>query len=61
MGYGAVWLSGWASHNEATAREFFDAQDGEAVAGVIHIGTYANVPPDRPRPDLSQITKWISE
>lgn len=61
MGYGANWLSGWASHDPATAREFFDQQDGEQVAGVIHIGSCANLPPDRPRPDLSQITKWISE
>ncbi len=61
MGYGANWLSGWASHDEACAREFFDMQDGEAVAGVIHLGSYENAAPERPRPDLAQITKWIAE
>lgn len=61
MGYGANWLSGWASHDDACARAFFDKQDGEAVAGVIHLGSFDNLAPERPRPDLAKITKWISE
>lgn len=61
LGYGANWLSGWASHDDESAREFFDLQDGEAVAGIIHLGSCASAPPERPRPDLSKITKWITE
>ena len=52
-GWGANWLSGWASHD----REFVETHLGlaphERVAGLIHIGTEGAAPPERPRPDLS--------
>lgn len=59
-GWGANWLSGWASHD----RPFVEAELGlgaeESVAGLIHIGTETNAPPERPRPDLETITTWVS-
>ncbi len=65
-GWGANWLSGWASHD----RGFVEAalglapRDGalpyERVAGLIHIGTETAPPPERPRPDLAQITTWVT-
>ena len=33
----------------------------ERVAGFIHIGTPSATPPERPRPDLEQITTWVTE
>jgi nitroreductase len=58
-GWGASWLTGWACHDAAFARESFGLQDGETVAGVIHVGTARAAPPERPRPDLDRITRWI--
>jgi nitroreductase len=58
-GWGANWLSGWASHD----REFMDRGLGlgakELIAGFIHIGTETSAAPERPRPDLDAITSWV--
>ena len=58
-GWGANWLSGWASHD----RDFVTAGLGlaphESVAGFIHLGTETTAPPERPRPDLDTITTWV--
>ncbi|MCB2111352.1 nitroreductase family protein [Albidovulum sp.] len=58
-GWGACWLTGWVAHDPAFAREAYGLAPGEVVAGLIHIGTAASVPPERPRPDLAAITRWI--
>lgn len=58
-GWGANWLSGWASHDTTFGRDGLGLRAGETVAGLIHIGTATATPPDRPRPDLSQITTWL--
>lgn len=58
-GWGANWLTGWPVFD----REFVEAGLGldasERVAGIIHIGTAETAPPDRPRPDLAEITTWM--
>lgn len=59
-GWGANWLSGWASHDRAFIREGLGLADHESVAGLIHLGTETSAPPERPRPDLDAITTWIS-
>ncbi|MGJ8558047.1 MAG: nitroreductase family protein [Sulfitobacter geojensis] len=58
-GWGANWLSGWPSHDRGFMGEAFDLADHERIAGLIHIGTETSVPPDRPRPDIDQITTWM--
>ena len=58
-GWGANWLSGWASHDRAFVTEGLGLEAHENVAGFIHIGTETNTPPERPRPDLSAITTWV--
>ena len=60
-GWGANWLSGWASHDRAFVAEGLGLADHETVAGLIHVGTETNAPPERPRPDLAAITTWVSE
>jgi nitroreductase len=60
-GWGGNWLSGWASHDPEFLREGFDLNEGESIAGLIHIGTETSPPPERPRPDLDAITTWVSE
>jgi nitroreductase len=57
-GWGANWLSGWPSHDRSFMTDALGLAAHERVAGFIHIGTETSAPPDRPRPDLSQIVTW---
>ncbi len=58
-GWGANWLSGWASHDRVFIEGALGLSEDESIAGIIHIGTEKNAPPERPRPDLDQITTWV--
>lgn len=58
-GWGANWLSGWASHDRDWCERNLGLMPHEWIAGVMHIGTESNPPPERPRPDLDAITEWI--
>lgn len=58
-GWGASWLTGWVAHDRTLAAALFGLAPGEWVAGIVHIGTATQVPPDRPRPDLAAITTWV--
>ena len=60
-GWGANWLSGWASHDREFVQAALGLQDDERIAGFIHLGTERAAPPERPRPDLEAITTWVSE
>ncbi|MEZ5779232.1 MAG: nitroreductase [Paracoccaceae bacterium] len=60
-GWGACWLTGWHVHDPEFCREGLGLAEGEWVAGLVHIGTEAATPPDRPRPDLDAITEWVAE
>lgn len=54
LGYGAVWLTGWAAFD----RRILDGlglKANERIAGYIHIGTATETQTDRPRPALSDI------
>lgn len=59
-GWGANWLSGWASHDRTFIEQGLGLGPHESVAGLIHIGTETAAPPDRPRPDLDAITTWVT-
>ena len=50
-GWGANWLSGWASHDRAFVEAHLGLAPHERVAGLIHIGTEGSRPPERPRPN----------
>lgn len=58
-GWGANWLSGWASHDPTFLRDGLGLAAHETVAGFIHLGTETSAPPERPRPDLGAITTWV--
>ncbi len=60
-GWGANWLSGWASHDRGFAEDALGLAAHERIAGFVHIGTETAAPPDRPRPDLDAVTTWLSE
>ncbi|MEP2716816.1 nitroreductase family protein [Pseudophaeobacter sp.] len=60
-GWGANWLSGWASHDRGFCQAGFALADNERIAGIVHIATEGPKPPERPRPDLSLLTTWMTE
>lgn len=60
-GWGANWLTGWASHDRDFVETGLGLDPGERIAGLIHIGTETSAPPERPRPDLDAITTWVTE
>ena len=60
-GWGANWLSGFASHDRGFVETGLGLGSHERVAGIIHIGTAKQTPPERPRPDLNQKTQWIAQ
>jgi nitroreductase len=57
LGYSASWITDWYSY-DAQAVALLGLQPGEQVAGFIHLGTLAEAPLERPRPDISAITTW---
>lgn len=61
QGWGANWLSGFASHDRGFMTRALGLSEDERVAGFIHIGTETTIPVDRPRPDVDAITEWVSE
>ena len=60
-GWGANWLSGWPSHERGFIEQGFGLNATETVAGIIHIGTPLNAPPERPRPNIAALTGWVNE
>ena len=58
-GWGANWLSGWASHDREFITQGLGLGPHETVAGFVHIGTETNAPPERPRPNLGALTTWV--
>ena len=58
-GWGANWLTGWASECRAFLEGDLGLSETEFVAGFIHLGEETVAPADRPRPDLAAKTSWI--
>jgi nitroreductase len=54
LGYGASWLTGWPAFDRRVLDTLGLAPD-ERIAGYIHIGTAQETPPDRDRPNLTDI------
>ena len=59
-GWGANWLSGWPSHDRGFMTEGLGLAEHERIAGLIYFGTETATPPERPRPNLEEITTWVS-
>jgi len=57
-GWGANWLTGWVSQDRTIMGPLLGVTEGERVAAFVHIGSYDEAPPDRPRPDLDEIVTW---
>ncbi|SNT71901.1 nitroreductase family protein [Paracoccus seriniphilus] len=59
-GWGAAWLTGHAAANKGFGQAHLGLAEHERVAGLIHIGTRGETPPERPRPDLDTKTTWLA-
>lgn len=59
-GWGAAWLTGLAALNPAFGRAHLGLAEGERVAGLIHLGTRGETPPERPRPDIAAKTSYLA-
>ncbi len=57
MGYGTQWITEWYGFDEKVAAAFGLA-DHERFAGFVYIGTAAERPADRDRPDLARIVRF---
>lgn len=57
-GWGANWLSGWASHDRGFM-EGIGLAAHERIAGLIYLGTESATPPERPRPNLDEKVTWV--
>lgn len=58
LGYGAAWLTGWAAY-ERPALDLLGVGSDERVAGYVHIGTPAMQQNERPRPQLSDVVRYL--
>ena len=58
MGFGAQWLTGWAAYDAEVMRHL-GLSEHERIAGFLHIGSVAEVAPERLRPSLeSKLSRW---
>ena len=58
-GWGACWLTGAPAHDRAFIEQGLGLAPQEWIAGIVHVGTIGNVPPDRPRPDPARAVTWM--
>jgi nitroreductase len=56
MGYGANWITDWYAYDPDALR-LLGLADGERVAGYVHLGTSADVPLERVRPELAAVVE----
>ncbi len=58
MGYGANWITDWYAYDEEAGR-LLGLGEGERVAGFVHLGTSAETPLERVRPDVGAlVSEW---
>lgn len=59
QGLGACWLTGFAAYDGEFLSQGLGLAQGERVAGFVHIGPCQAAPPDRPRPALDSVVRWV--
>jgi nitroreductase len=56
MGYGANWITDWYAY-DADAQALLGLGPDERIAGFVHLGTSAEPPLERVRPDVAALTQ----
>lgn len=59
-GYASNWLTEWYAYDKR-AYPILGVNEGERIAGFVHIGTPTVPPMERPRPELSEIVAWVGD
>ncbi|MGJ7041897.1 nitroreductase [Shinella sp. BE166] len=59
-GFSSNWLTEWYAY-DPRAYAILGVNEGEKIAGFIHIGTPTVPPTERPRPALSEIVTWVGD
>ena len=59
-GFASNWLTEWYAFDQR-AYAILGVNEGEKIAGFIHIGTPTVPPTERPRPELSEIVTWVGD
>jgi nitroreductase len=54
LGYGANWITDWYAY-DPDAERLLGLGEGERVAGYVHLGTAADAPQERVRPDMTAL------
>ena len=58
LGFNAQWVTDWPAYHPEI-RRFLGHDEETQIVGFIHIGTAAEPPKERPRPDLDSIvSEW---
>jgi nitroreductase len=57
LGYGANWITDWYAYDPRTLA-LLGLEDGERIAGFVHVGTPAEAPLERVRPDVEALTSY---
>jgi nitroreductase len=57
MGYGANWITDWYAY-DGEATSLLGLEEGERVAGFVHIGAPAEDPLERARPDVASLVSY---
>jgi nitroreductase len=60
LGFGVQWLTEWYAY-DAAVRKGLGLDDKDMVAGFMYVGTCANQPEERERPDLKLIVNYWEE
>ncbi len=58
-GWGANWLTGPLAVDAPFLKEALDITAPDFAAGFIVLGTETTPPPERPRPDVAALTRWV--
>ncbi len=58
-GWGASWMTGWAAYDREVVEGVLGLAPEETVVGFVYIGSGDTPVPDRPRPDLATLVRWI--
>ena len=59
-GFASNWLTEWYAF-DSRAYPILGVNEGEKIAGFIHIGTPTVPPTERPRPELAEIVTWVGD
>lgn len=56
-GFGGNWITDWYGYSPDVLT-LLQAEPGERVAGFVYLGTSADAPLERERPDVDSLTSW---